>query len=576
MRIDVDASLVTAAHARAVGAAEAAHEAACERAMERLMRRFTRAAVAALERSQGVTAAAAGLPEWRIPLPAELLDQLLAQDDLEATAKTYRDRAARTSGNAMALDIGIAFDLRNRLLDGVIASQSGMQITTAPRDLVDVLMRSLQDSYDTGASIPRAARAMRSAGYTHAKGYAERIARTELVRATNDASLAMVMGATTVPYKTWMATLDGRTRLTHRIADGQTVPVASPFSVGSGSLNFPGDPNGPGDEVVNCRCTLGYADTPNVNTIAGGTMATRTRTTTQQVLQRETLRARAAALAAAAPATVDEVTVGASWAGPIAQEGIDTGDGRRIEPGALGWRALPLTLMGQKTTPAWGGHEEAQVSGRIDTLTRNGADIDATGVFDTGEWGADIERLVREKMLNGVSVDLAINEAEVIPDPDIEDPEEAYWYGTLNVLDGTILGATVVPFPAFENAQIAIVAGGAMRLYGFRRETIDGVATKVCSFFFPFAAAFADDETDPQDAVDDAAEAVQDITDAVNGWPGLDGDVVITIDGNETTVPFPPATPSGDEPGEAASITVSLSTDQVAAIMALKAKLRRA
>lgn len=51
----------------------------------------------------------------------------------------------------------------------------------------------------------------------------------------------------------WMATLDGRTRHSHRQLDGQHVPVGKKFSNG---CKYPGDPDGPAGEIWNCRCTL--------------------------------------------------------------------------------------------------------------------------------------------------------------------------------------------------------------------------------------------------------------------------------------------------------------------------------
>ena len=51
----------------------------------------------------------------------------------------------------------------------------------------------------------------------------------------------------------WLATLDGRTRHSHRQMDGQHVEVGEKFGNG---CRFPGDPEGPPWEVYNCRCTL--------------------------------------------------------------------------------------------------------------------------------------------------------------------------------------------------------------------------------------------------------------------------------------------------------------------------------
>lgn len=56
--------------------------------------------------------------------------------------------------------------------------------------------------------------------------------------------------------KQWLATLDGRTRHDHAVADGQTVAEDKPFDVGGYELMYPGDPSGPGHEIYNCRCTM--------------------------------------------------------------------------------------------------------------------------------------------------------------------------------------------------------------------------------------------------------------------------------------------------------------------------------
>lgn len=51
----------------------------------------------------------------------------------------------------------------------------------------------------------------------------------------------------------WYATLDGRTRTSHRYLHGERRKQGQKFSNG---LNYPGDPDGRPEEVYNCRCTL--------------------------------------------------------------------------------------------------------------------------------------------------------------------------------------------------------------------------------------------------------------------------------------------------------------------------------
>ena len=84
---------------------------------------------------------------------------------------------------------------------------------------------------------------------------AKTIARTEGHRiqqmSTVDAQqAAKAKGADVV--KQWDATLDGRTRDSHRRVDGEVRELDEKFSNG---LMFPGDPSGGAAEVVNCRCT---------------------------------------------------------------------------------------------------------------------------------------------------------------------------------------------------------------------------------------------------------------------------------------------------------------------------------
>jgi uncharacterized protein with gpF-like domain len=92
------------------------------------------------------------------------------------------------------------------------------------------------------------------------KNRALTIARTEAVGAYNAGtfrgfvSLADSLGGRW--EKGWLATEDERTRPTHRHADGQRVPLLSPFSVGGYPGQFPGSPELPAQEVINCRCSM--------------------------------------------------------------------------------------------------------------------------------------------------------------------------------------------------------------------------------------------------------------------------------------------------------------------------------
>jgi hypothetical protein len=87
------------------------------------------------------------------------------------------------------------------------------------------------------------------------------VARTETIGAVNagvfrGAVLEAERRGDPAPFKQWIATDDKRTRPTHDAADQQRTLLLESFVVGGARLQFPGDPRGPANEVINCRCSL--------------------------------------------------------------------------------------------------------------------------------------------------------------------------------------------------------------------------------------------------------------------------------------------------------------------------------
>jgi SPP1 gp7 family putative phage head morphogenesis protein len=83
----------------------------------------------------------------------------------------------------------------------------------------------------------------------------ETIVRTEVIGAANGGTLEAWKQSGVVATKTWMATLDSRTRDSHVDAHGQTVPIEADFVVGGARGPAPGQ-LGVAEEDINCRCTM--------------------------------------------------------------------------------------------------------------------------------------------------------------------------------------------------------------------------------------------------------------------------------------------------------------------------------
>ena len=178
------------------------------------------------------------------------------------------------------------------------------------------------------------------------------------------------------------------------------------------------------------------------------------------------------------------------WAGPIAIEGEMTGDGRIIEPGALRWEDLEGTSF-RTVIVDEGEHKNAVNSGGIDLIERrSGGVIWGEGTVDLdSEIGNETARLIREKIQDGVSLDLDDTSYEIRvaqelmdeidqllteptededADADLEVKQETTDDGyvvvakinstdeVMALVDARVRGLTLVSIPAFARARIAL------------------------------------------------------------------------------------------------------------------------
>ena len=192
---------------------------------------------------------------WTPPVYESLTDGMSEKE--KEQADRIRDQAAAAIVAAFAT-LGI-----------VVSSPDFMEAISqrAQTNFEQEIMRQLRtvvsQSFDAGLSAEATAAAIREKVLQVIPSSAQMLAETMLTTLVNERSIAAAQKAFPDGVnKTWLTVGDNRVRAAHSAAEGQTVPVDQPFSVGGASLMYPGDPTGPLRLVARCRCRLSYTDVP--------------------------------------------------------------------------------------------------------------------------------------------------------------------------------------------------------------------------------------------------------------------------------------------------------------------------
>lgn len=182
-------------------------------------------------------------------------------------------------------------------------------------------------------------------------------------------------------------------------------------------------------------------------------------------------------------------------------EGLDTGDGRYIEPGALTHRALPLQILAQIQNPVNGdGHDGAYVIGQLEQLERvPGPTVisketgepfpEGTFVWQGAGWGTtqnEAGRLAQSGVLRGNSADIVEVRAELSMSDDGDERQ--------GIQSGKIAATTLCPIPAFADSYV-VVNDEALELPA---SLVAGIAAFRSEDLGDVLADYQGDETDPR------------------------------------------------------------------------------
>jgi len=142
-------------------------------------------------------------------------------------------------------------------------------ITTTTRTrAIAIAKKVVAQGLEQGLSIDNIAAMLKQRYYNDALYRSVRIARTEVIAASNAGSLHGALSTGLAIKKVWLATKTGHTRESHMLMDRKAVDMQEYFDVpiisnsgiveGSEKLMHPGDPKGSAGNVINCRCTVVY------------------------------------------------------------------------------------------------------------------------------------------------------------------------------------------------------------------------------------------------------------------------------------------------------------------------------
>ena len=169
--------------------------------------------------------------------------------------------------NMLGLDM--SFDLENKNARRFIGDKTRQFSRDVLSTQADRLERTLTEGFSAGENGHQLAQRVKDTyrGYI-TKGYdAKRIARTEVVSASNAGSFFAYDQSGVVQDKEWLAVRDKRTRgasaddrADHYHMDGQRVPMDMPFvdPRSNSRLQWPGDTSlgAGGKDIIMCRCTM--------------------------------------------------------------------------------------------------------------------------------------------------------------------------------------------------------------------------------------------------------------------------------------------------------------------------------
>jgi len=194
----------------------------------------------------------------------EFREEILIWDELKEElarlSKTEYERLLKLRGEEFirAYNLDISFDVKDPRVLEFLENQPLKFADDVATTYQNLLRYTLKQGWDLGETPQQLTERVKKTFSGTIRGEMRRartIARTEIGKAANSADYFASLQSGIMTGKEWQTAGVG-VRPSHLIAEGQgIIRIDMPFQNG---LMYPGDPTGPPEEIINCRCTLGY------------------------------------------------------------------------------------------------------------------------------------------------------------------------------------------------------------------------------------------------------------------------------------------------------------------------------
>lgn len=264
----------------------------------------------------------------------------------------------------------------------------------------------------------------------------------------------------------WHTMEDASVRETHRAADGQIASRDGTFDIGGFDLRYPGEPVGPPDIWISCRCLLvparveGAFDVTDAIT-ADGTISVDDDENPDIVVSNNVTAAVDDEITDMAepddvadePEDEEELITEIPVHGLIAPESVLSGDYRVFAEGALSNRNLPLPLRYEFVSSHGGDTSHVATVGRVDEVFMAEDGMRWRGVLVLSrQYTPEVIEGLTDRTVRGVSLDGDMGVVQVSDDgmPGAMSKDSPLVFDEVRVA-----GLTIVPIPAFQEAYIA-------------------------------------------------------------------------------------------------------------------------